>query len=111
MRASFGYVFPFVAHPSLDGGSWVGLGWAITGTSPRAVGEGGSKRLRTLLIMGFAGCCIQYADETACLYASQLLDGTTADMTVAVVSTPSVFVAMKNLLVSFPYPSCRAVTS
>lgn len=48
---------------------------------------------------------MQYAAETACLFANQLLDGATADMTVAVVSTPSVFVALKNIMVSAPLPS------
>jgi hypothetical protein len=48
---------------------------------------------------------MQYAPETACLYANQLLDGVTSDMTVAVVSTPSVFVALKNILVSPPLNS------
>lgn len=47
---------------------------------------------------------VQYADETAYLYARELLDGATAEMTVAVVSTPSVFVALKNILVR---PSLR----
>jgi hypothetical protein len=44
----------------------------------------------------------QYADETATLLARELLDGATADMTVAVVSAPSVFVALKNILVRLP---------
>jgi hypothetical protein len=44
-------------------------------------------------------CCVQYSDETASLLARELLDGATADMTVAVVSAPSVFVALKNILV------------
>lgn len=44
---------------------------------------------------------MQYADETACLYANELLKDATADMTVAVVSAPSVFVAIKNLLVCY----------
>ncbi|KAG7284166.1 hypothetical protein NEMBOFW57_010527 [Staphylotrichum longicolle] len=39
-----------------------------------------------------------YSDETASLLARELLDGATADMTVAVVSAPSVFVALKNIL-------------
>ncbi|KAI1207776.1 putative N6-adenine methyltransferase-domain-containing protein [Annulohypoxylon truncatum] len=39
-----------------------------------------------------------YSDETATLYAKQLLDGVTEDEVIAVVSTPSVFVALKNLL-------------
>ncbi|KAH6844852.1 putative N6-adenine methyltransferase-domain-containing protein [Chaetomium sp. MPI-CAGE-AT-0009] len=43
-----------------------------------------------------------YSDETAGLYAKLLLDGATSDMTVAVVSTPSVFVALKNALNAAP---------
>lgn len=39
-----------------------------------------------------------YKDETANLYARQLLEGATEDMTIAIVSTPSVFVALKNIL-------------
>ncbi|KAI1469427.1 N(6)-adenine-specific DNA methyltransferase [Daldinia caldariorum] len=39
-----------------------------------------------------------YSDETATLLAKQLLDGVREDEVIAVVSTPSVFVALKNLL-------------
>ncbi|KAL2283115.1 hypothetical protein FJTKL_10217 [Diaporthe vaccinii] len=39
-----------------------------------------------------------YSDETADLYAKQLLDGATSENSIAVVSTPSVFVALKNIL-------------
>ncbi|KAK4108206.1 hypothetical protein N656DRAFT_446691 [Canariomyces notabilis] len=39
-----------------------------------------------------------YSDETASLLARELLDGATSDMTIAVVSAPSVFVALKNIL-------------
>ncbi|KAK4156820.1 putative N6-adenine methyltransferase-domain-containing protein [Chaetomidium leptoderma] len=48
-----------------------------------------------------------YADETASLLARQLLDGATADMTVAVVSAPSVFVALKNILDATPPEEAR----
>lgn len=41
----------------------------------------------------------QYSDETATHLAKQLLDGATPDMTVVVVSAPSVFVQLKNLVV------------
>lgn len=47
-------------------------------------------------------CRLQYCDETADLYARQLLDGATSETSIAVVSTPSVFVALKNILVSVP---------
>jgi hypothetical protein len=43
---------------------------------------------------------LQYSDETAAFYARQLLEGTTSQTSIAVVSTPSVFVALKNILVS-----------
>ncbi|KKY36358.1 putative n-6 adenine-specific dna methyltransferase 2 [Diaporthe ampelina] len=39
-----------------------------------------------------------YSDETADLLARQLLDGATSETSVAVVSAPSVFVALKNIL-------------
>ncbi|KAI0382591.1 putative N6-adenine methyltransferase-domain-containing protein [Hypomontagnella monticulosa] len=39
-----------------------------------------------------------YSDETATLLAKQLLDGIREDEVIAVVSAPSVFVALKNLL-------------
>jgi hypothetical protein len=40
----------------------------------------------------------QYSDETARLLARELLDGATPDTTIGVVSAPSVFVALKNLV-------------
>lgn len=42
----------------------------------------------------------QYSDETANTLATELLRDATSDMTVAVVSAPSVFVALRNILVS-----------
>lgn len=41
----------------------------------------------------------QYSDETARLIAGQLLEGADEGTTVGVVSAPSVFVALRNLLV------------
>jgi hypothetical protein len=41
-----------------------------------------------------------YSDETAVLLAKELLDGAGAEDSIAVVSAPSVFVQLKNLLVS-----------
>lgn len=49
-------------------------------------------------------CDIQYSDETADLLARQLLDGATPETSIAVVSAPSVFVALKNILVSIGPP-------
>lgn len=46
---------------------------------------------------------LQYSDETADLLARQLLDGATSETSIAVVSAPSVFVALKNILVSVPH--------
>ncbi|KAL2264003.1 hypothetical protein VTK26DRAFT_3558 [Humicola hyalothermophila] len=43
-----------------------------------------------------------YSDETASLFAKALLDGATADTTIAVVSAPSVFVALRNILNDAP---------
>jgi EEF1A lysine methyltransferase 1 len=48
-------------------------------------------------------CIAQYSDETATLLAQQLLEGATSETTVAAVSAPSVFVAMKNIIVSLVY--------
>ena len=41
----------------------------------------------------------KYSEETANLLARELLDGATEETTIAVVSAPSVFVALKNILV------------
>lgn len=41
-----------------------------------------------------------YSDETANTLATELLRDATSDMTIGVVSAPSVFVALKNILVS-----------
>ncbi|KAJ9134734.1 Protein-lysine N-methyltransferase EFM5 [Pleurostoma richardsiae] len=45
-----------------------------------------------------------YSDETATLLAQQLLDDATADSHIAVVSAPSVFVALKNALAGWDRP-------
>jgi hypothetical protein len=42
---------------------------------------------------------MQYSDETATILAKELLRGATTETTIAVVSAPSVFVQLKNLLV------------
>ncbi|KAI7645175.1 hypothetical protein KC318_g20211, partial [Hortaea werneckii] len=39
-----------------------------------------------------------YTDATARIYAEQLLDGATSDSSIAIVSTPSVYVALRNVL-------------
>ncbi|KAI8953246.1 putative N6-adenine methyltransferase-domain-containing protein [Xylaria longipes] len=44
-----------------------------------------------------------YSDETANLLANQLLEGTSDDSVVAVVSTPSVFVALKKIMAAAEY--------
>jgi hypothetical protein len=41
-----------------------------------------------------------YNDETATTLAQQLLDGATDDTKIAVVSAPSAFIQLKNLMVS-----------
>ncbi|KAL1838181.1 hypothetical protein VTJ49DRAFT_2962 [Mycothermus thermophilus] len=43
-----------------------------------------------------------YSEETARFLANKLLEGATEDMTIAVVSAPSVFVAMRNMLNEAP---------
>ncbi|KAJ4365768.1 Protein-lysine N-methyltransferase efm5 [Neocucurbitaria cava] len=47
-----------------------------------------------------------YSDETATVLARQLLDGATDDTRIAVVSAPSAFIQLKNLLASGEY-QCR----
>lgn len=42
--------------------------------------------------------CKQYSDETATVLAKELLENTSRDSGIAVVSAPSVFVALKNEL-------------
>jgi hypothetical protein len=42
-----------------------------------------------------------YSDETATVLARRLLDGATDDTRIAVVSAPSAFIQLKNLLVSW----------
>ncbi|KAF1843827.1 uncharacterized protein K460DRAFT_418824 [Cucurbitaria berberidis CBS 394.84] len=44
-----------------------------------------------------------YSDETATVLARQLLDGATNDTRIAVVSAPSAFIQLKNLLASEEY--------
>ena len=46
----------------------------------------------------------QYSDETATLLARQLLDGATDETRIVVVSAPSAFIQLKNLLVCAPLP-------
>lgn len=41
-----------------------------------------------------------YSDETATLLARRLLDGATDETRIAVVSAPSAFIQLKNILVS-----------
>lgn len=43
----------------------------------------------------------QYSDETATLLAKELLDGAVPETTIVVISAPSVFVALKNLVVGW----------
>ncbi|KAI0443073.1 putative N6-adenine methyltransferase-domain-containing protein [Xylaria telfairii] len=51
-----------------------------------------------------------YSDETANLLATQLLDGTSDDSVVAVVSTPSVFVALKKIMATPEYTGPKPKT-
>jgi hypothetical protein len=43
----------------------------------------------------------EYSKETASILANQLLAGSTRDTTIAVISAPSAFIQLKNVLVSF----------
>ncbi|KAI1262010.1 putative N6-adenine methyltransferase-domain-containing protein [Xylariaceae sp. FL1019] len=51
-----------------------------------------------------------YSDDTANLLANQLLDGVNEDSVIAVVSTPSVFVALRNILSSSEYTGPKPKT-
>ncbi|KAI1294127.1 putative N6-adenine methyltransferase-domain-containing protein [Xylaria venustula] len=51
-----------------------------------------------------------YSDETADLLARQLLDGTSDDSVVAVVSTPSVFVALRKITAAAGYTGPKPKT-
>ncbi|KAI0418159.1 putative N6-adenine methyltransferase-domain-containing protein [Xylaria grammica] len=51
-----------------------------------------------------------YSDETANLLANQLLDGTSDDSVVAVVSTPSVFVALRKITAAAGYTGPKPKT-
>ncbi|KAH8163250.1 hypothetical protein CIB48_g5007 [Xylaria polymorpha] len=51
-----------------------------------------------------------YSDETANLLANQLLDGTSDDSVVVVVSTPSVFVALKKIMAVAEYTGPKPKT-
>jgi hypothetical protein len=45
-----------------------------------------------------------YSDATATALAEELLVGAGVETSIAVVSAPSVFVQLKNILVSIPFP-------
>jgi len=62
-------------------------------------------------VCSIANFLAKYADETAMLYAYQLLEGATADMTIALVSAPSVFVALKKVVVSFSLSGFHSLVS
>lgn len=51
-----------------------------------------------------------YSDETATLLAKQLLDGATDETRIAVVSAPSAFIQLKNLLASGQFQSRPKIT-
>ncbi|KAI8627504.1 putative N6-adenine methyltransferase-domain-containing protein [Xylariaceae sp. FL1651] len=51
-----------------------------------------------------------YSDETANLLANQLLEGARDDSVIAVVSTPSVFVALRNIIASTEYTGPKPKT-
>jgi hypothetical protein len=46
-------------------------------------------------------CDLQYSEETATTYARHLLANTTAENTICVLSAPTAFVALKNVLVGY----------
>ena len=53
----------------------------------------------------------QYSDETANLLAKQLLEGASAATNICIVSAPSVFVQLKNLLVSLQKKTSTLILS
>lgn len=73
--------------------------------APDALVASGSSRWSKVLTV-----TSQYSDETATYLAQQLLEGATPDMTIVVVSAPSVFVQLKNLVVGH-YPPISATHS
>jgi hypothetical protein len=56
------------------------------------------------LILPFSAMTVRqsFLDETAFALADQLLDGASSSSTIGVVSTPSVFIALKNRLRFWP---------
>ncbi|EPE26945.1 putative N-6 adenine-specific DNA methyltransferase 2 [Glarea lozoyensis ATCC 20868] len=62
----------------------------------------GQKEVKTLSMDAFGESWqdsqFWYSDETATLLAEQLLEGATAETTIAVVSAPSTFIQIKNIL-------------
>jgi len=86
MRASSGWVPPPLSP--------------LSSLSPSLVIS--SSHLGSFALIGFPVCRAntygQYSDEAARLLARELLDGATSATTICVVSAPSVFVALKNLL-------------
>ncbi|KAL2268117.1 hypothetical protein VTJ83DRAFT_2963 [Remersonia thermophila] len=67
-----------------------------------AAGTSGQKLSMDLFAEDWNESQFWYSEETARLLATELLEGVTEDMTVAVVSAPSVFVAIKNILNEAP---------
>ncbi|KAI0404063.1 putative N6-adenine methyltransferase-domain-containing protein [Xylaria palmicola] len=88
-----------------------GDGGAAHGGGSRGGGGGEEKEEPELSIHTFTEDWNEsqfwYSDETANLLANQLLDGTSDDSVVAVVSTPSVFVALKKILAAAGYAGPR----
>ncbi|KAI0474259.1 putative N6-adenine methyltransferase-domain-containing protein [Xylaria cf. heliscus] len=84
-----------------------------SGKDERAVGEG-KEPMPELSIHTFTEDWNEsqfwYSDETANLLANQLLDGTSDDSVVAVVSTPSVFVALKKITAAVEYTGPKPKT-
>lgn len=59
-----------------------------------------------MLDLGDLTTRLQYSDETAKALAEELLAGAGAETTIAVVSAPSVFVQLKNILVELALTPC-----
>ncbi|KAI1117837.1 putative N6-adenine methyltransferase-domain-containing protein [Nemania sp. NC0429] len=92
-----------------------GRGGADEGTEEEVEGGGGNESpAQELSIHAFTENWNEsqfwYSDETANLLASQLLDGTTDDSVIAVVSTPSAFVALKKIMADSGYTGPKPKT-
>lgn len=99
----------YVAHQSTKGSSCfsVATPLKLRMESYGIVNQSSPSNQARTLLADTANKQKQYSDDTANLIARQLLDGATPETTIAAVSAPSVFIALKNAIVS---SACFPVT-